>query len=413
MRYFKVAMQSAADGIIYQRDFQTDKIFRKLIYSYVSSLVRANDLIERSPVVIGDLHGIGIRESDLYKTFIVPHYGPFRRLSSTPPIPDDETVEHSPWTSVFYEELPRPDEPVTFFSIYVVIPSRSLWYCSNFKSDDLIEFWSTIRSSLYTLKVLQRGEKYEGVLYARDDDKANFERDELFVTPAQEETPLIEVLPTHASEPLFATRSLNDFQVQVTRTIEPGRPPNRPEPEQKQTPTSQILVTRAVMEQLRTMACTGVPAEQGGVLVGEVYQNSDDGGYLVVITDHIQSEDTSASRVEFKYTFTSWQKQITTLQERFPDKRIVGWYHTHLIKQEVKIPDRARSLYLTPFFLSRDDLFTHRQFFRNKWYVALVLDTTGNGMFFHWQGDEIIAQPEYYLVELTDDAQLQVAESEE
>jgi hypothetical protein len=48
-------------------------------------------------------------------------------------------------------------------------------------------------------------------------------------------------------------------------------------------------------------------------------------------------------------------------------------------------------------FFSRDDVFLHRQFFPEEWYVALVLDPQGNCRFFQWQGNEIVMCGGYHV----------------
>ena len=393
MQYVKVAIQTADQGIIYQRDFQVDRIFSALVQRFVGNLTHAGDMAAKSVVVIGNRNSVRINVLDYYKALVVPHYGPFQDVSKAPDVPDYSAIEDSPWISLYCEEPPREQEPMTFFSVYVTVPRRSLWYFSNFRTDDLVEFWSTLRSSLYALHVLERGEPCEGLLYARDDDRADFERDELFLSQKGER--IIEVTPSGKLTPTFPVRSLGDFQAQKTQTVEP----NAPQPRKEKTGTTSILITRATLARLQEMARSDTFAEQGGVLVGDIYRTIDDQGYIVVVLDFIAAEDKGANEVEFRYTFESWQQQTSILQERFPGKRIVGWYHTHLVKTLHVSPEDPHLAYRTPFFLSPDDLFTHRQFFRDKWYTALVLDTTGNGMFFQWQGDDIVAQPTYYLIE--------------
>jgi proteasome lid subunit RPN8/RPN11 len=49
----------------------------------------------------------------------------------------------------------------------------------------------------------------------------------------------------------------------------------------------------------------------------------------------------------------------TELEEHFPGKKIVGWYHTH--------PKRG-------VFLSSYDTWLHNNFFSEPWQVALVIE---------------------------------------
>jgi proteasome lid subunit RPN8/RPN11 len=63
-------------------------------------------------------------------------------------------------------------------------------------------------------------------------------------------------------------------------------------------------------------------------------------------------------------------------EERHPNKEVVGWYHTH--------PG-------LDIFLSEWDLMIHRNFFRQEWQVALVVDPHQDaGGFFVWAGEDIL-----------------------
>jgi hypothetical protein len=135
------------------------------------------------------------------------------------------------------------------------------------------------------------------------------------------------------------------------------------------------------------------------MLVGYIYTDAAGPGYLVQITDYIPAEGALSHIAELRYTFESWQRRTTLLKERFPGKRIVGWYHTHLVQMEFYTDDSRQATFATSLFFSRDDIFMHRQFFREKWYVAMVLDPQGNAAFFQWTGDQIQLGRRFYVIE--------------
>jgi len=114
--------------------------------------------------------------------------------------------------------------------------------------------------------------------------------------------------------------------------------------------------------------------EVGGVLLGDVCRDRD-GRMFVVFTHTLKAEFTDETRGHLTFTHKSWLKMHTTREAQFPDKRIVGWYHTH--------PGWS-------IFLSEWDLFIHQNFFKQPWQVALVIDPqVDRAGFFVWQANRI------------------------
>jgi hypothetical protein len=138
-----------------------------------------------------------------------------------------------------------------------------------------------------------------------------------------------------------------------------------------------------------------VEVERGGILVGQVFSPSDGGRHLVEVSDLIVSEHTTSTLIELRFTFESWRSLTEVMQRGFPGKRIVGWYHTHLV--EVSVTSGGGQSEPTKLFFSRDDVFLHSQFFPDPWYIALVMDPQGNDLFFQWKDGEICACNGYYL----------------
>jgi len=118
-------------------------------------------------------------------------------------------------------------------------------------------------------------------------------------------------------------------------------------------------------------------SEVGGILLGEVYEEQ--GRYLVSITAALPARYTVSGMVHLTFTGRTWL-DIIARRQRYPDSKIVGWYHSH--------PGLG-------VFLSSSDRFIHRSFFSDQpWYVALVIDPlTGELGVFGWDEDRIVPCP--------------------
>jgi proteasome lid subunit RPN8/RPN11 len=112
--------------------------------------------------------------------------------------------------------------------------------------------------------------------------------------------------------------------------------------------------------------------EIGGILVGALCRD-DNGPYVRIDTtiDALHAEEKGA---ELTFTHATWNHINEEMDKKHPDKKIVGWYHTH--------PGFG-------IFLSDRDQFIHRGFFNLPHQVALVYDPKSreHGVF-AWQDNE-------------------------
>ncbi len=116
--------------------------------------------------------------------------------------------------------------------------------------------------------------------------------------------------------------------------------------------------------------------EVGGVLLGEVRQDAQ-GQLFVVVTHALQAEFAAEARGHLTFTSKTWLKIHQAHEAQYPDKAIVGWYHTH--------PGWT-------VFLSDWDLFIHRNFFQEPWQIALVVDPSlDRAGFFIWEGRQVLS----------------------
>jgi proteasome lid subunit RPN8/RPN11 len=147
-------------------------------------------------------------------------------------------------------------------------------------------------------------------------------------------------------------------------------------------PAPLVLIRRAVLETVRAHAAEDLNTELGGVLLGTAASSPE--GAVVLVEASIRALHTDASRGSITFTHETWDSINQVKDRDYPDKRVVGWYHTH--------PGFG-------LFLSEYDLFIHRNFFDLPWQVALVVDPRANtaGVFV-WQDGEITGPREAEVV---------------
>ena len=137
-----------------------------------------------------------------------------------------------------------------------------------------------------------------------------------------------------------------------------------------------LRVDRSVVMEVARHVGGDTSVERGGVLVGSVETDG-----TVTIDGSIRAESAVSHASSLTFTHETWDEINLALERDHPDKRIVGWYHSH--------PGFS-------VFLSEYDTFIQRNFFSAPWQVAYVVDPLmGDDGFFGWVGDEIVRYPEW------------------
>lgn len=108
-----------------------------------------------------------------------------------------------------------------------------------------------------------------------------------------------------------------------------------------------------VLQNIRRHARSSMDAEICGVLIG--CQTSD----RVVIAASIPGEHAARGGAHVTFTQETWEHIYRVKDREYPDRSIVGWYHSH--------PGFG-------VFLSDYDLFIHKNFFAAPHQVAWVFD---------------------------------------
>jgi hypothetical protein len=366
MKYLRLSMRTEKGGTLYEKDVEAQVAFEIFVRSLVSVLVNAGT----------------IAEGHHYTVMVVPRYrgtarkAPTLRIEDTPP-------PITGWIELLVEE-PPPDEPVVFLTFELRIRESRLCYTLDVYAVDATSGFVShgIEPALMGLGLLRAGEVYLPLLFVRDDDHPQFDRES--VPGMQKRTDALIEFISEEAQLSFETRDPACYEgVEAVGRVDPRE--------------IAIYMRRDTFAVLAETGRRGGGEERGGMLVGEVYQRPG-GAWLVEVSDFTVSEDTLSSAVQLIHTFETWRKNRAAQRERFPDKRVVGWYHTHLVDAMPPDvdgePDEART---TKLFFSTQDAFMHRKFFPDPWYVALVLDPEGGARFFVWRGGELMPGHGFYV----------------
>lgn len=118
-----------------------------------------------------------------------------------------------------------------------------------------------------------------------------------------------------------------------------------------------LFLTEALLREVIAWSNTDLGHELGGVFVGDLY--SWKGLPYLEIAGYIKAQDYEHTAASFTFTHDTWSAITREKEQRFNDKMLVGWHHTH--------PGYG-------IFLSGMDQFIHRNFFNLPWMFAMVVD---------------------------------------
>lgn len=143
-----------------------------------------------------------------------------------------------------------------------------------------------------------------------------------------------------------------------------------------------IFIDKNVLFGIEEYLRSDIQNELGGVLTGSVYKDTDE-NFFIVISGSIIAESTNASLSRLTFTHETWEKINFNLEKNFPDKRILGWYHSH--------PGHS-------VFLSTYDVFIQDNFFNLPFMTAFVYDPVINDRGFFYKDENGIKKCEGYFV---------------
>lgn len=367
-RYFRLILISPDHGTLFRKDFDVHDLFEPFVKRTVRNMITQG------------LLSVGVSISAL----IIPRY------EGTPQVKPETFVENRPrkktktWLSLEFDGGPLPDKPISYCTLEVRVEGMPVICRQDFNPKDQHTFYQ-LENALLKHGVLQEEDKYIYEVYAREDNESDLDPGRGYLSKAEADE-LVQISPDDEGKVELPARSLADYGIKETMGSEPA-------PE-----SVQIVITRSALNAVQTIARNGAKVEEGGVLVGDVFKVPSSSAHLVEISGHIFAEEARGSQFELRYTFESWQKRTAELKEKFPGRRVVGWYHTHLVKAAF-FDEQKQQAFVTEHFFSASDHFMHRQFFPEKWYVAMVLNPFGEAVFFQWNGDEIVRSKGFYVVD--------------
>ena len=147
--------------------------------------------------------------------------------------------------------------------------------------------------------------------------------------------------------------------------------PNREVPPVKGTRDAryQVVFRQSVLDDIHAHGKSSMEAEVCGVLIGDVY--SDRLATWAYVEHSIRGNNAVGKQTQVTITSETWTRIHETLEKKYPDKKIIGWYHTH--------PGFG-------IFLSGMDLFIQDNFFNQPWQIATVYDPhSGDEGTFIWR----------------------------
>jgi proteasome lid subunit RPN8/RPN11 len=147
-------------------------------------------------------------------------------------------------------------------------------------------------------------------------------------------------------------------------------------------PHIQVFVSKSAYLRFEEHSVSDLGSEVGGILVGTWSLDVERSQEYIVIESSLPARFTRQGSVYLTFTQDSLVDLHSEMDEHYPDKQIVGWYHTH--------PGMG-------VFLSSYDSWLHQNFFPEPWQVALVIDPLSPaGGFFIRQADGMLDPGRYF-----------------
>ncbi len=182
--------------------------------------------------------------------------------------------------------------------------------------------------------------------------------------------PVIRLLPTEASAP-------HSSHIPLLRSrrwwsdVENG----------SRLPLVSVFVTQKAIVHIDVHAGSDLENEVGGWLVGKWRVDRKTGKEFIVVEAVLPAVHTRYGSAFLTFTQDSQVAMYDLLEDRYPGKELVGWYHTH--------PRMG-------IFLSSYDVWLHNNFFPKPWQVGLVLEPVSSKAGFFIRDSEGILDARHY-----------------
>ena len=142
-----------------------------------------------------------------------------------------------------------------------------------------------------------------------------------------------------------------------------------------------VYIKQDVYKRIEKFAKEEMSKEVGSILIGDYVEENNKTS--VIISDYIEAKYTDASASTLTFTHETWDYVYKEKDKKYPDKKIVGWQHTH--------PGYG-------IFLSNYDIFIQDNFFNLPWQIAYVVDPIADTRgFFEWKNNKTSKMPGFYV----------------
>lgn len=142
-----------------------------------------------------------------------------------------------------------------------------------------------------------------------------------------------------------------------------------------------VYIKQDVYKALEKLSSSDTSKELGSIILGDYCQEL--GKTHVIISHYVEAKYTDASASTLTFTHETWDYVHAEHERKYPDKKIIGWQHTH--------PNYG-------IFLSNYDMFIQENFFNLPFQVAYVIDPIQNIRgFFQWKDGKVEKLKGYYI----------------
>lgn len=364
MNYLTLKLSTAAQGMLYEKDFSAMEVFESFVRARVSDLVTLGFLKERQ----------------LYWVKIIPGYDDHAFSDQVQLEQRDGNETSQPpgqsWLSFDPGASATEIAPMRFFALELhTLPPDVKVYRKDFLLKEIDYFSNDVKKMLQQAQLISTDEPIQVDLYAHFGDMPRSGREIFHKLPEE----------------------LSNFQISLEPIVQERTFPEKPMPTCSCGHAGEELDGHLVifckldglLRLSRDVQQNATRSKEiGGILIGQVFKEPGSGRLYIEVEDYIPAEHTVADAISLRFTHKTWNALREQKQEHFPDPQlIVGWYHTHPPGVVGRGSDKALSVR----FFSREDMAMQRDFFSEPWQVALVMDAaTDEKCFFSWEGDLVV-----------------------
>jgi len=147
------------------------------------------------------------------------------------------------------------------------------------------------------------------------------------------------------------------------------------------TPSISIFMTQKAMLNAHVISNSDLSHEVGGWLIGKIRKDRQTNKKFIIIENVLPAKHTRQGSAYLTFTQSSQVSLLNNLENYFPGKHLLGWFHTH--------PHMG-------VFFSSMDAWLHENFFRDQWQVALVIEPVSSQAGFFIQDQFGVLERNYY-----------------